>query len=135
MNDIVHLYESDSISINIEFAENQEYKVLGNDKLLIQVFNNLVKNAVQSIPASIEGEIVVKLESEKNNLIIRVIDNGIGISDENKKKIFSPNFTSKTGGSGLGLAISKKIIESMNAEISFNSTLNVGTEFIIVFPK
>lgn len=135
LNDIVHLYESDSINISIEIDENKEYKVLGNDKLLIQVFNNLVKNAVQSISPSIEGEIVIKLESDINNLIIRVIDNGVGISDENKKKIFSPNFTSKTGGTGLGLAISKKIIESMNAEISFKSTLNVGTEFVIVFSK
>ena len=70
----------------------------------------------------------------KNDLVLSIQDNGTGISDELRDKIFSPNFTTKNSGMGLGLALVKNIIESSEGEIWFESTENVGTTFFISLP-
>ena len=62
-------------------------------------------------------------------------NNGMGIEVENKNKIFEPRFTTKSGGMGLGLGIVKKIIESLNGQIEFQSKLNKGTDIIIKLKK
>lgn len=109
--------------------------------MLNQVFLNILMNAIQSIEkrASVEsaglsgtkpkdaccyiGEIIISTEIVENSLIIKIQDNGLGIKDEDKKKIFQAGFTTKKvgEGTGLGLAICKKIIEKHNGEITFDS--------------
>ena len=102
---------------------------------LIRVITNLVKNAIQSIPDEQENKSVfVTVFEENNNVIISVKDNGIGVSEDNKSRIFEPKFTTKSSGMGLGLAIIKNIIENYNGTITFNSELGRGTEFIVSFP-
>ncbi len=101
---------------------------------LIRVFNNLVKNAIQSIPNDQQGEISVSLTEELNNAVVRVKDNGIGIPDSLKDKVFQPNFTTRSSGSGLGLAISKNIVQSVNGKIYFETKQNEGTTFIVELP-
>ncbi len=102
---------------------------------LIRVITNLVKNAIQSIPVEQENKSVfVTVFQESNNVIISVKDNGIGVSEDNKSRIFEPKFTTKSSGMGLGLAIIKNIIENYNGTITFNSKLGEGTEFIVSFP-
>ena len=66
---------------------------------------------------------------------IRIKDNGCGIPEDIQKKIFEPNFTTKSSGSGLGLAICRRIIENFGGEIGFTTTLGVGTEFYIIMNK
>ena len=66
--------------------------------------------------------------------MIRVSDNGSGIPDDKKDKVFVPNFTTKSSGTGLGLAISKNIIESVNGEIYFKTVVGEGTEFFVELP-
>ncbi len=63
---------------------------------------------------------------------IRIRDNGQGIPENLREKIFQPNFTTKSSGMGLGLAICKRIIESMGGEIGFVSEVGIGTEFFII---
>jgi len=103
---------------------------------LIRVITNLVKNASQA--KSNEGDtpkIEVKVTSNNDTIIITISDNGKGISEENKKRIFEPKFTTKSSGMGLGLPMVKNIIEAYGGTISFTSTENVGTVFTITLPK
>ena len=96
--------------------------------------NNVVKNAIQSIPSDREGEIILRLYRKEGNAIIQVTDNGSGIPEEMHEKVFSPNFTTKSSGTGLGLAISTNMLESFNGRIYFKTIENVGTDFFIEIP-
>jgi signal transduction histidine kinase len=103
---------------------------------IVRVFNNILKNAIQSIPAGKNGDIYVAIKKSLNSeVFIEIADNGKGIPDEIKDKLFSPNFTTKSTGSGLGLAICKKIIENISGEIWFESIENKGTTFYIRIPS
>jgi nitrogen fixation/metabolism regulation signal transduction histidine kinase len=101
---------------------------------LLRVFNNLIKNALQAISDEKIGLVKINLFQENNTIIVQIIDNGIGMNDEQKKMIFVPNFTTKTGGMGLGLAMVKSILESIHANITFSSIENEGTTFEMRFP-
>ena len=102
---------------------------------LIRVITNLVKNGIQSIPQGIQPKIEVSLSEDNSNVVLKVKDNGIGIKDENKEKVFEPKFTTKSSGMGLGLAMVKNIVNTYNGSISFNSHKNNGTTFEVIFPK
>jgi two-component system nitrogen regulation sensor histidine kinase NtrY len=103
---------------------------------LIRVVTNLVKNGIQAIPEGSEDpKIEVRVFSENDTVNITVEDNGFGISEENKAKIFEPKFTTKTSGMGLGLAMVKNIVETYNGSITFASQLGKGTIFTVAFPK
>lgn len=103
---------------------------------LIRVVTNLVKNGIQAIPVDSENpRIEVKVTSEDEMVKITVADNGIGISEENKSKIFEPKFTTKTSGMGLGLAMVKNIVETYKGNITFTSQHKEETIFTVTFPK
>lgn len=110
------------------------YYVYADKNHLIRVFNNIIKNAIQAIPDGRQGEILVRMYTEMNKIMVEIKDNGSGISDEMKEKVFVPNFTTKNSGTGLGLAISKNIIESVNGQIYFETELGKGTSFFIKLP-
>jgi signal transduction histidine kinase len=76
----------------------------------------------------------IQLLTIENFHRIEISDNGSGIDEEKKSKIFSPNFTTKSGGMGLGLAMVKNIIDNAGGEISFTSEKGSGTTFIITLP-
>jgi signal transduction histidine kinase len=101
---------------------------------LNRTLTNLIKNACQAIPEDREGLIEVKVLPENDFLLISVKDNGTGITEEQKEKIFMPYFSTKVIGMGLGLPIVKSMIESGGGTISFESELNVGTTFNIRLP-
>jgi len=115
--------------------EKEEILTVMDRTQLIRVITNLVKNAIQSIPTENENPLVeIDVYQEKESVIIKVRDNGSGIADENKSYVFEPKFTTKTSGMGLGLGIIKKIIENYQGTITFESQLNVGTEFVVSLP-
>ena len=102
---------------------------------LTRIVTNMVKNAIQSIPENQEiKSVVVEILKEDTNFVLKVSDNGIGISTENAAYIFEPKFTTKNSGMGLGLAIIKKIIENYNGSISFESEEEKGTLFTVKLP-
>ena len=120
----------------ITFIPEQKEIIATFDRTqLIRVVTNLVKNAIQAIPNNKTPKITVKVFSEENNIVLTVEDNGNGIIDENKSKVFEPKFTTKTSGMGLGLAMIKNIIETYNGSITFVSEENEGTTFKVSFPK
>jgi C4-dicarboxylate-specific signal transduction histidine kinase len=96
---------------------------------------NLLQNAIQSVPQDRDPEIRVHIEKQKEKLRIEIQDNGSGISEENIGKIFEPKFTTKTAGMGLGLAIVKNSLDSLGGKISYKTTENQGTKFIIELKK
>ncbi|MBX7182435.1 MAG: HAMP domain-containing histidine kinase [Bacteroidia bacterium] len=95
---------------------------------------NLLKNAIQSIPSNQFGQININAYQHENQVIIRIQDNGSGIPNEVQEKIFMPNFTTKSSGMGLGLAMAKNIMEQANGQISFETGPNQGTTFQICLP-
>ncbi|MFT5958246.1 MAG: two-component system nitrogen regulation sensor histidine kinase NtrY, partial [Flavobacteriales bacterium] len=101
---------------------------------MIRVFNNLVKNAIQAIPKEANGAIQIRLKMQGEEVIAEVCDNGSGIPEEMRSKIFEPNFTTKSTGTGLGLAMVQNIINQANGEISFATSENKGTCFKIRLP-
>ncbi|UOB19484.1 sensor histidine kinase [Abyssalbus ytuae] len=120
----------------IRFISEKEEIIAKLDRTqLIRVVTNLVKNAIQSIPEDRERKIVVSVFSEGKNVKISVADNGAGISDLNREKVFEPKFTTKTSGMGLGLAMVKNIVESYKGEINFTSVADKGTVFTVTLPR
>ena len=121
----------------IEFSSDNHELLASFDRTqLIRVVTNLVKNGIQAIPLDKEDPIIiVKVSSDKDMVKITVEDNGIGVSEENKSKIFEPKFTTKTSGMGLGLAMVKNIVETYKGSITFTSQQGKGTTFSVIFPK
>ncbi|SNR17638.1 sensor histidine kinase [Tenacibaculum jejuense] len=118
------------------YPEEKELHAHLDKTQLIRIITNLVKNATQAMKDDETNPVIeVKVISKENNVIITVSDNGKGISEENKKLIFEPKFTTKTSGMGLGLPMIKNIIEAYNGEITFSSTLGTGTVFTVTLPK
>ncbi len=97
----------------------------------IQVFNNLIKNATQACSETKKPSVRIQLRKEKQGVIIEIKDNGCGITEDQKEKIFTPHFTTKSNGSGIGLSLTKQIIENHGGIISFKSSVNKGTVFTI----
>jgi len=102
---------------------------------LIRVVTNLVKNAIQAVPGVESPRILVTVASENEKVKISVTDNGFGISDEFKEKVFEPKFTTKSSGMGLGLGMVKNIVENYKGTIDFASQEGKGTVFTVKFPK
>jgi two-component system, NtrC family, nitrogen regulation sensor histidine kinase NtrY len=129
----IHLFEEDfEIQFIKQFKESAY--VLADKNLLLQAFNNILKNAVQAVREVDNPEISVSLKLKEKFYILEFKDNGIGIREEDKKNIFVPNFTTKSTGMGLGLAMTKNIIENVGGEISFTSKENKGSTFVLKIP-
>ena len=124
------LFENNIDEISCE--ANTGLKIFADKEQMRRVVINLLKNAEQSIPEDRKGKIQVKVREINEKVEIRIRDNGCGIPEELRKKIFEPNFTTKSSGSGLGLAICQRIIESLGGKIGFTTTLGEGTEFYII---
>ena len=122
--------------LSIDFINDGQHELIANiDKdQFCRVLYNLLKNAQQAIPADRKGLIIIQLIKTNQEIVISVNDNGNGIPDELKEKIFYPNFSTKTEGMGLGLARAKNIIESFNGKIYFETQQSLGTTFFIKLP-
>ncbi|QWX83771.1 GHKL domain-containing protein [Cellulophaga sp. HaHaR_3_176] len=120
----------------IHFIADEEEIIAKLDRTqLIRVLTNLVKNAIQAVPEVEFPRILVTVSSEGNYVKIAVADNGIGIEDEFKEKIFEPKFTTKSSGMGLGLGMVKTIVETYNGSIDLTSQPGKGTVFTVKFPR
>jgi signal transduction histidine kinase len=121
---------------HISFHSNKETIIAKFDRTqLIRVVTNLVKNAIQAIPKDRKPKIEAEVFEDDNTVFITVSDNGLGITEENKPKVFEPKFTTKSSGMGLGLPMIKNIIETYKGSITFTSQEGEGTTFSVSFPK
>lgn len=124
------------INCEIEFKCTESSIMIHADKdQMVRTFNNLIKNAIQSIPEERQGLIRITVLATGKKVRIEVADNGCGIPEDMRSKIFVPYFTTKSTGTGLGLAMVRQIIENHRGTINFESTENVGTTIIIELPQ
>lgn len=114
------------------FQKNLPLIKLDANKIL-QVYLNLLSNSIEAINKKGKIILTTKYLDKENVLLSEVIDNGRGILEENKERIFTDFYTSKSNGTGLGLGVCKRILEEHNAEIGFASTFGEGTKFYIKF--
>jgi len=120
----------------IHFVADEKTIIAKLDRTqLIRVVTNLVKNAIQAVPEVDAPKITVAVSSVDENVKITVTDNGIGIADDLKEKIFEPKFTTKSSGMGLGLGMVKNIVETYKGSIEFSSQEDMGTVFSVLLPK
>ena len=117
--------------VEVIFDNQDELIIKGDKDQMLRVFNNLIKNAIQSIPSDRNGLVRVFATIDQSVLKVFVEDNGEGILKVNYRNIFVPNFTTKSSGMGLGLAMVQKIIENMGGQIYFETEEGLGTKFII----
>lgn len=108
--------------------------VLTDVPLMNRILSNLILNGLQSGREDQLVQVKVIVSRENRQTIIRIEDNGIGMSDDTIDRVFLPFFSTKKAGSGLGLAIAKQGIEQLGGTISFTSQLGVGTKFKIALP-
>ena len=139
--DIIELYAVKAAQKGIEINANfQDGLIVHADKFMIEtVLRNLINNAVKFTKP--KGKITVKIEEEKENYIVSVSDTGIGISQENQKKLFkidtaySTFGTALEKGTGLGLILCKEFVEKNGGKIWVESKENKGTVFYFTVKK
>ena len=121
--------------VKITFHEPEfDTRVYADKRQLLRAFSNLLKNAIQAIPEDRPGKIDIRIEREGSDLLVTFEDNGIGIPEDQRDKIFIPNFTTKSSGMGLGLAMVKNILEQHNGSIWYSSVYGQGTRFFVRLP-
>ena len=132
-----------AISLSTNNSHNIPIRYVGPDSNVIveadgeqigQVFTNIFRNAIQAIGDRPDGDIIVVLSDQGKEVEISISDNGPGIPEEVRDKIFVPDFTTKSNGTGLGLSISKNIVEGSDGRITF-TTSDKGTTFYIYLRK
>lgn len=120
------------------FSSKRDWEpISGDPKILRQIITNLISNAIKYSPDG--GTILVQLNGDKEKVILQIIDQGIGIPEEDQPKLFeSFSRASNVGiipGTGLGLSIVKSCVDLHGGKIHLESEVGVGTTFTITLPK
>ncbi len=129
---ILNLYQHDQRLYLWTDLSTEPLPVMAAADELKRVLLNLVKNAMEALPKG--GLVVIRTYRYDGSAYVEVIDNGSGIAEDLKSRIFVPNFSTKNTGTGLGLAICKKVIEAHKGRIEFASAAGLGTTFTIRIP-
>ena len=136
-------------NIKFQYIGMENALVMAPRPQLIRVFVNLITNAVQAVEIMqreavengndpVKGRVQIYLRNSTTDGYYDVVidDNGAGVKEENLNKLFTPNFTTKSGGTGLGLAICRNIIEKCDGEITYRKSFGLGgASFTVTLPK
>lgn len=133
---------SKGIQLTVNLPPDEAF-IEGQFNLLSQAINNILQNAVEAIAAKMAknprfiGHIKLDLRLADSKIFLSITDNGIGIAEEIRHKIFNPLFTTKAAGPnpGLGLTVAYKIIRSSNGQLEISSQSGEGTTAIISFER
>ena len=122
--------------INIRIVNDSAVKesISGDALFLKQAVGNIVDNACQAVREE-GGLVTISVVADEGYAEIRVTDNGCGIPEENREKIFTPFFSGSPSGSGLGLPLARKIINLHEGKLTFESQPGRGTTFYIRLPR
>jgi len=121
-----------TIKLHLELDPKASSAMLDPD-LLHRVLSNLILNALDAMPGG--GTLTLATHAEGDSIIISVSDSGVGLTPEERDRLFTPYYTSKQHGTGLGLAIVQSVISDHNGTISVQSAPGKGTAFIIRLPR
>jgi two-component system nitrogen regulation sensor histidine kinase NtrY len=130
---VVRLFKADNVEINPNIPRNPIW-VECDANLLGRIFNNLILNAIQAMPEGRTPQLEISMEKTHSKVRISVADNGAGIPDDIRDKVFIPKFSTKVEGSGIGLAIAKRGVEHAGGSIWFETEPSEGTTFFLEFP-
>ncbi len=131
---VLHLYASnDQLQITQQLLP-QKIMIEADRTHINRLFTNLLLNALQAIPENKKPKVLINESIRDSFVIIEIADNGMGIAEDIRSKIFTPNFTTKTSGTGLGLAMCKRMVEQAKGEIWFETNSDNGTTFFVKLP-
>jgi two-component system sporulation sensor kinase A len=136
IEDVVLLVEAQAILQNIEVRltlAGHRCFIQCDANQIKQVFINFLKNAIEAMPQGGVIEVALEISSEEEP-VIRIQDQGYGISEEQLRMIGEPFYSTKEEGTGLGMLVSYKIIENHSGRIRISSEVGVGTTIIVTFP-
>jgi nitrogen fixation/metabolism regulation signal transduction histidine kinase len=123
-----------NIDLELETEPLKEVIIYADREHLGSMLTNLFRNAVQAIPSNRKGQIYIRLSVTDGRVLLSIRDNGTGIPEALRDKLFIPNFTTKSSGMGLGLSIVKRIVETANGKIWFESGSGEGSTFFVEYP-
>ncbi|HVD99384.1 MAG TPA: HAMP domain-containing sensor histidine kinase [Cytophagaceae bacterium] len=130
----VNLYNNThDVRVDIK-VEKGNFMIEGDEQLMGSIFTNLIINAIQSVPYERKPEVGFSLSKADGKVLIEIKDNGMGIPDAIRDKVFLPNFSTKETGSGIGLAVAKRGVEHAGGRIWFETKTGEGTSFFIEIP-
>lgn len=136
LSKVLELFKTDK-RMELEFQDDsytEHIPILGDDKLFGRVISNLIINGMQAVEQGKKPQIRVWLWLSDRAVFLEISDNGKGIPEELRDKIFIPNFSTKSQGSGLGLAIAKSGVETAGGKIWFETEVGKGSTFFLTFP-
>ena len=125
-------YKLKDRGIRFNMNDDTPYIIFSDPNLLFQVFLNLALNSIEAIDSG--GNIEVSLTGDGGSVSVIVYDDGPGIPQSSRKRIYDPFFTTKRSGSGLGLSVTKFLVESLYGRITLLSTRK-GTSFEVILPS
>ena len=135
LENLCSLFEpNQNLDLSLELNNTNKIAVFADKEQLSRAFLNLIKNAIQSIPVDKKGKIRIEVQNAGAVAIIRISDNGTGISQNAREHLFEPNFTTKTSGMGLGLSIVRNIINNFRGTIWYETSDVSGTSFYVEIP-
>lgn len=135
LKNTIKLYDvEENISFSLTYDEQQDWQMYADKNNIGRVFGNIIKNSIQAIGNKEDGHIDVTIRNLAIKYRIDIVDNGCGIKEEDKNKIFLPNFTTKSSGMGIGLSMADDIVRRMGGNIKFQSDVGSGTVFRIDLP-
>jgi two-component system, chemotaxis family, CheB/CheR fusion protein len=121
-------------NITISYSIQKDFPIIETDQTHIQrILINLLNNAIQAM--SNGGKVILSADVKSGKIVISIQDEGEGIPESVKIKLFTPLMTTKATGQGFGLAAVKKFTEALGGTVSFESELGKGTKFMIEFPR
>jgi len=126
--------QTEGVNINLRCGNLTRVMMMADKEHMNGIFSNLIKNAIQAIPAGRTGRIDISVSATTGKALLVFKDNGQGIPEELKSKMFTPNFTTKSSGMGLGLSIVKRYVETAGGIVWYESSQNEGTSFFIELP-
>ena len=124
----------DNVKIGFQ-PPGQPFMINADRDQLLRCFNNLLKNAIEAMPPERLGIIDINYTINRNSILLKIQDNGNGIPENVRERIFEPNFTTKSSGTGLGLAFVKNSIENAGGKVWYETMIGEGTTFYLNFPE
>lgn len=121
-----------NISYSLKFDQSISH-ITVNETSILQVFVNIISNAIEASPS--DSEIIISTYMDKDKICADVIDEGTGIDETEKDKLFEEFYTNKEGGTGLGLHVCKTILDEHRAAYSLTNNNYKGTIFRVTFNR
>lgn len=134
VNKVANLFFEDKKIDIAKDVPNKEVMVWGDRQLTGNIINNLLMNAIQSVPIERKPVIRIKVEINTESVTFSITDNGTGVLKENHSKIFMLDFSTKAKGTGVGLALAKWVVDNSKGSIWFDTVPDVGSIFYFTLP-